>query len=128
MADVTPNDRIGGYAPGNYTCKCLFCGKEFVGDKRALSCFDCAKAHRDRVDGERLAIEQAAVAAARAQIVETIAAYLEHEADMIRKLSDGSTVQDALNEAAATAWTNAAAAIRSGEPLRWAAEREGERG
>jgi hypothetical protein len=39
-----------------------------------------------------------------------------------------TTVQDALNEAAATAWTNAAATIRSGEPLRWAAEREGERG
>lgn len=33
---------IGGYAPGNYTCNCITCKKQFVGDKRAVQCIDCA--------------------------------------------------------------------------------------
>lgn len=33
---------IGGYAPGNYTCKCLTCGEHFAGDKRATQCEPCA--------------------------------------------------------------------------------------
>lgn len=33
---------IGGYAPGNYTCKCVTCEKKFVGDKRAVQCESCA--------------------------------------------------------------------------------------
>jgi hypothetical protein len=33
---------IGGYAPGNYTCICCICGKEFQGDKRAIHCELCA--------------------------------------------------------------------------------------
>ena len=114
MTDVTPNDRIGGYAPGNYTCKCLFCGKEFVGDKRALSCFDCAKAHRDRVDGERLAIEQAAVAAARAETLKLVADWLR-AGGWAECYANGPEPEDL------------AALIERGEPLRWAAEREGER-
>jgi len=32
-----------GYAPGNYTCKCVTCGTEFVGDKRAARCQGCAE-------------------------------------------------------------------------------------
>lgn len=32
----------GGYAPGNYTCKCCRCGAGFTGDKRAVTCFKCA--------------------------------------------------------------------------------------
>jgi len=31
-----------GWAPGNYTCKCSECGCDFVGDKRATMCADCA--------------------------------------------------------------------------------------
>jgi len=31
-----------GYAPGNYTFKCLDCGQEGVGDKRASRCETCA--------------------------------------------------------------------------------------
>lgn len=31
-----------GYAPGNYTFKCLDCGQESVGDKRAGRCETCA--------------------------------------------------------------------------------------
>ena len=30
------------WAPGGYVCKCLDCGCQFVGDKRAISCADCA--------------------------------------------------------------------------------------
>lgn len=33
---------IGGYAPGNYTCKCCICGNTFRGDKRAVQCKPCA--------------------------------------------------------------------------------------
>lgn len=31
-----------GYAPGNYTFKCLDCGQEAIGDKRAARCETCA--------------------------------------------------------------------------------------
>jgi len=33
---------IGGYAPGNYHCKCCICGGQFAGDKRAVQCEPCA--------------------------------------------------------------------------------------
>jgi hypothetical protein len=32
---------VGGYAPGNYACKCHYCEKTFFGDKRAIECADC---------------------------------------------------------------------------------------
>jgi hypothetical protein len=31
-----------GYAPGNYSCRCHTCDKQFVGDKRATTCLECA--------------------------------------------------------------------------------------
>ena len=33
---------LGGYAPGNYLCKCHACEKQFNGDKRAITCIECA--------------------------------------------------------------------------------------
>lgn len=33
---------IGGFAPGNYSCHCVICGKGFIGDKRAVQCEPCA--------------------------------------------------------------------------------------
>lgn len=33
---------LHGYAPGNYSCKCHECTKEFIGDKRAYTCLECA--------------------------------------------------------------------------------------
>ena len=40
---------LGGYAPGNYLCKCLDCGEQFQGDKRAYQCLPCAAwAEHDR--------------------------------------------------------------------------------
>lgn len=43
-AELPPDFKgIGGYAPGNYTCKCRGCGKQIFGvDKRAWSCLHCA--------------------------------------------------------------------------------------
>jgi len=35
-------DTLGRYAPGNYTCRCTVCEKEFTGDKRATTCLQCA--------------------------------------------------------------------------------------
>ena len=34
---------VGGFAPGNYTCKCVSCKENFMGDKRAVQCEDCAE-------------------------------------------------------------------------------------
>lgn len=33
---------INGYAPGSYTCTCGGCKEDFFGDKRAVTCFQCA--------------------------------------------------------------------------------------
>jgi len=33
-----------GWAGGNYECQCLGCSKSFLGDKRCLTCADCAYA------------------------------------------------------------------------------------
>lgn len=40
--DDWPNKRIGGWAPGDYTCICSTCGCSFIGDKRASVCYPCA--------------------------------------------------------------------------------------
>lgn len=34
--------KLDGWAPGNYTNTCQMCHKEFVGDKRAFFCAQCA--------------------------------------------------------------------------------------
>lgn len=31
-----------GYAPGSYSCLCSICSREFIGDKRASMCLECA--------------------------------------------------------------------------------------
>jgi len=31
-----------GWAGGNYQCECLKCGEGFIGDKRCITCADCA--------------------------------------------------------------------------------------
>lgn len=41
---------IGGFAPGNYQCKCCTCGSEFIGDKRAVQCEPCAVSEKERFD------------------------------------------------------------------------------
>ena len=33
--------RLNRYATGNYFNKCVVCGDEFIGDKRANHCLDC---------------------------------------------------------------------------------------
>lgn len=38
---------IGGYAPGEYACKCVTCKEIFKGDKRAVQCKDCAVNERE---------------------------------------------------------------------------------
>jgi len=36
------NFRLFGFATGNYTCKCVECGIDFIGDKRSSQCLGCA--------------------------------------------------------------------------------------
>lgn len=33
---------IGGYADGDYVCRCLNCERHFDGDKRSSQCLPCA--------------------------------------------------------------------------------------
>ena len=43
--DIAPDDtrpKHGAWAPGKYMCKCYNCDRTFFGDKRALSCAECA--------------------------------------------------------------------------------------
>jgi len=35
------------WAPGHYYCSCVTCKKQFVGDKRAVNCSDCAYSNID---------------------------------------------------------------------------------
>lgn len=46
-------DHSGGYASGDYLCKCSGCGQEFVGAKRSCRCSACAIQARlkDACDG-----------------------------------------------------------------------------
>ena len=41
---------LGGFATGDYMCKCMTCGGEFTGDKRAMTCLPCVA---DRIDAAR---------------------------------------------------------------------------
>jgi len=41
---------IGGYAPGNYLCKCAICGCTFKGDKRSVECEPCAVKGKEEFD------------------------------------------------------------------------------
>jgi len=36
------NFRLFNFATGSYTCKCVYCGCDFIGDKRACQCLECA--------------------------------------------------------------------------------------
>lgn len=41
--DKTPNPwPLNGYAPGDYYCICHKCDMQFSGDKRAVTCVNCA--------------------------------------------------------------------------------------
>lgn len=44
FSDYKEDDRPprGLWSPGGYSCKCRICGDEFIGDKRAIWCADCA--------------------------------------------------------------------------------------
>jgi hypothetical protein len=47
MGQIIPKEEnkkypIGGYAPGFYTCNCITCKQQFMGDKRAVQCESCA--------------------------------------------------------------------------------------
>lgn len=46
--------KLYGWAPGSYWCVCAGCGEHFIGDKRALSCADCAYKQPDPVEKPKL--------------------------------------------------------------------------
>jgi hypothetical protein len=74
--------RLGAWAPGSYTCKCLGCGDEFVGDKRALNCLGCAiegAVARTKIEAAETASNVLANLAARASELasDKIAAYFD---------------------------------------------------
>ena len=38
-----PKERVGGWAPGMYFCRCKECRAEYMGDKRSWLCYPCTK-------------------------------------------------------------------------------------
>lgn len=42
-----PKERVGGWAPGMYSCRCKECRAEYMGDKRSWLCYPCAKKVHD---------------------------------------------------------------------------------
>lgn len=67
--------RLGGWAPGTYECSCVHCEQSFIGDKRAVSCADCAY---DDV-----------VALVKASVALVDAMTPEQKAEMLRKQGEG---------------------------------------
>lgn len=42
IAQTDTRPRKGAWSPGNYLCKCIQCGENFIGEKRAFLCAPCA--------------------------------------------------------------------------------------
>jgi len=40
--EIEYNFRLFGFATGSYVNNCIECSKEFIGDKRAIICLECA--------------------------------------------------------------------------------------
>ena len=56
---LSGNELVGyGFAPGNYSCHCCVCGKTFEGDKRAVTCRECALAMKAKRPPEQQEQEQ----------------------------------------------------------------------
>lgn len=89
MIDVqdTENLRSGGFAPGDYFCRCTDCDTTFEGDKRALRCQDCAK--RRISEAHHLAQKDADYLATKARLgegasdAEVLAAVMSPDASLV---------------------------------------------
>ena len=42
VGSVSGKFKLLGFATGAYSCRCSTCEKEFIGDKRASMCLECA--------------------------------------------------------------------------------------
>lgn len=42
MKDCDSRPAVGGWAPGEYFCRCQYCKLSYAGDKRSWQCADCA--------------------------------------------------------------------------------------
>lgn len=51
--------RLMRFAPGDYLCKCEYCGSTFDGDKRATTCKPCALEHVSVLGREAEAVRAA---------------------------------------------------------------------
>ncbi len=73
---------IGGYAPGNYWCKCCICKEKFMGDKRAVQCEPCAvkmKKESEEPTNEGKGSNPTIVESQRSMWQDVITAVMEHE-------------------------------------------------
>lgn len=61
VREVSP---IGYFAPGDYVCPCIECGRPFIGDKLARRCFPCT--HRQ--SAARLSEQAAELEALRGKL------------------------------------------------------------
>lgn len=94
---------VGGYAPGGYSCRCRDCQTEFIGDKRATQCVECAvsglwqlyedtladvaRLHHEKMDGlypDHNIVFRAKLSEARASAIEESAQICEGLAAKIK--------------------------------------------
>lgn len=62
-----PTGRIGGFAPGRYSCLCLTCKAIFVGDKRSFECEGCATERHAKARAQKLDLSWDDLSAAHQQ-------------------------------------------------------------
>lgn len=77
--------RRGGWAPGNYLNKCNCCGEEYIGDKRAIECADCAYTESKReLSNDELAkaIDRANSLAGDSDVIQKL--WKEHLAELMQ--------------------------------------------
>jgi len=55
--DNVKNFKVGGYATGSYSNHCCQCEKEFMGDKRAITCIECVDSNLQRLSYENVRLK-----------------------------------------------------------------------
>lgn len=93
---------IGGYAPGNYQCKCTTCERSFFGDKRAVQCEACAVVAKERFDALS-PTEQEVLVKQNAGIAKVMFAYAGSGEQIIANQAAGMPLEEAIYQAGYTA-------------------------
>jgi len=78
------NFKLGAFATGSYHNKCVECGSEFIGDKRASTCLSCEiKKHNLLVDSQQFMTELPNILS-KVDVVKKILTDFGHAAEYLR--------------------------------------------